>query len=226
MGELTFGQRLSLFLDRYRKPDGSSWAPKDIEAATNGFVTASYLSNLKADRIRQPGYDRLRAIATTMRFPPALWYEPSAGWDETERRHRRRQPSLARAVSLLLRTTTNSRTGKPFTAEDVARLSGGQLTPDQVRGLQTGELTDPAMSQLMALSEVFGVEPGFWYSPSEDLLSLDDDLFDALRNEKTHLILSKIHGRPDVEKDMILRTMEHLDAMRHLYSADQPPKEQ
>ncbi|HEV2743137.1 MAG TPA: hypothetical protein VGV91_08290 [Rubrobacter sp.] len=226
MSELTFGKRLSIFLDRYRKPDGSKWTTKDIEEATNGFVTASYLSNLKADRIRQPGYDRLKAIATAMRFPPALWYEPSEEWDGAEQRHRGRQPSLARAVTVLLRTTPNSRTGKPFTPEDVARVSGGQLTAEQVRALQTGELTDPAMSQLVALSEVFGVDPGFWYSPSEDLLALDDEVFDALRNEKTHLILSKIHGRPDAEKDMILRTMEHLDTMRDLYSADTPPEKQ
>ncbi|MDP9474278.1 MAG: hypothetical protein M3R38_00990 [Actinomycetota bacterium] len=219
MSELTFGKRLALFLDRYRKPDGSNWTPKEIEAATNGFVTASYLSNLKADRIRQPGYDRLKSIATAMRFPPALWYEPSESWEEAEHRHRRRQPSLARALTVLMQTSLNDRTGKPFTAEDVARLSGGRLTPDQVRGLQTGELTDPAMSQLVALSEVFGVEPGFWYSPSKDLMTLDGETFNALRNEKTHLILSKIHGRPDAEKDMILRTIEHLDTMRDLYSA-------
>ena len=224
MGEPTFGRRLALFLELYPKPDGTSWTARDVEDATNGFVTASYLSNLKADRIRQPGYDRLKAIAVAVGFPPALWYEPSERWEEAEHRHRRRQPSLARAVSVLMRGTPNSRTGEPFTAEDVARASGGQLTPDEVRALQTGELTDPAMSQLMALSEVFGVDPGFWYSPSEDLLALDDEVFDALRNEKTHLILSKIHGRPDAEKDMILRTMEHLDTMRDLYRADRPPE--
>lgn len=226
MRQLTFGERLALFLGRYTKADGTRWTAKDIEEATNGFVTASYLLNLKADRIRQPGYERLRAIARAMGFPTALWYEDPEGWETAASREIARQPSLRRALSILFETTTNDRTGAKFTAEEVARLSGGQLTAEQVRALRSGELTDPTMSQLMALSEVFRVEPGFWYRPSEDLLALDPETFDALRDEKNSLILSKIHGRDDVEKDMILQTLEHLDKMRGLYVSSEPPEKQ
>lgn len=217
MSQLTFGNRLVLFLDKYRKPDGSSWTAKDIEEATNGFVTDSYFLNLKAGRIRQPGYDRLRAIATAMRFPPALWYEPPEDWAAAESRSRARQPSLKQALTVLLETATNEDTGETFTAKEVARLSGGRLTEQQVSDLAAGKFTEPTMSQLMALSETFGVEPGFWYRPSEDLLALDPDTIDALRDEKNHLILNKIHGRNEAEKDMILRTIEHLDKVRDLY---------
>ncbi len=226
MSQLTFGKRLVLFLDRHKKPDGSIWSAKDIEAATDGFVTASYFLNLKADRIRQPGYERLRAIARAMGFPTVLWYEPPADWEAAVAREISRQPSLKRALTVLFETTINDQTGRAFTTEEVARLSGGQLTREQVRALRTGELADPTMSQLMVLSEIFGVEPGFWYRPSEDLLALDSETFAAIRDEKSHLILSKIHGRDDLEKDMILRTLEHLDKMRDLYQRSGSSEEQ
>ena len=217
MSQPTFADKLNLFLERYTKPDGSRWTARDIAEATNGFVTDSYFLNLKAGRIRQPGYARLQAIAAAMGFPTALWYEPPEHWGDAESRELGRQPSLQRALALLFETVTNGDTGAPFTAEEVARLSAGQLTERDVSGLRTGEFTDPTMSQILALSRIFGVEPGFWYSSSQDLLALDPSTFDALRDKKNHLILNKIHGRDDAEKDMILRTLEHLDRVRDLY---------
>jgi transcriptional regulator with XRE-family HTH domain len=38
-------------------------------------VTRSYVSNLRKGRIENPGFDKLRAIARAMNFPPELWFE-------------------------------------------------------------------------------------------------------------------------------------------------------
>ena len=37
-------------------------------------MTRSYVSNLKAGRIENPGLAKLEAIAGAMGFPPALWF--------------------------------------------------------------------------------------------------------------------------------------------------------
>lgn len=66
-------------LELYRKPDGGEWGGQDLEDATNGAVTRSYVSNLKNGRIENPGLAKLRAIANAMGFPPELWFGNEAG---------------------------------------------------------------------------------------------------------------------------------------------------
>ena len=38
-------------------------------------MTRSYVSNLRKGRIENPGFEKLRAIAKAMNFPPELWFE-------------------------------------------------------------------------------------------------------------------------------------------------------
>jgi transcriptional regulator with XRE-family HTH domain len=68
-------QKFEHFLDAYRRPDGSRWGGQDLHDATGGVVTRSYVSNLRKGRIENPGFERLRAIAKAMNFPPELWFE-------------------------------------------------------------------------------------------------------------------------------------------------------
>lgn len=67
-------ERFARLLGLYRQPDGSEWGGQDIEDATGGAVTRSYVSNLKRGRIENPGLDKLGALASAMGFPPALWF--------------------------------------------------------------------------------------------------------------------------------------------------------
>ncbi len=67
-------ERFGRLLDLYRKPDGSEWGGQDLEKATGGTVTRSYVSNLRKGRIGSPGLDKLAAIAEAMGFPPQLWF--------------------------------------------------------------------------------------------------------------------------------------------------------
>jgi transcriptional regulator with XRE-family HTH domain len=68
-------QKFEHFLDVYRRPDGSRWGGQDLHDATNGEMTRSYVSNLRKGRIENPGFEKLKAIAETMNFPPELWFE-------------------------------------------------------------------------------------------------------------------------------------------------------
>ncbi len=65
-----FGRLLAL----YRKPDGGEWGGQDLQNATGGAVTRSYVANLKNGRIGNPGLAKLEAISEAMGFPPALWF--------------------------------------------------------------------------------------------------------------------------------------------------------
>jgi transcriptional regulator with XRE-family HTH domain len=69
------GRRFELLLDTYRHPDGRRWSGKEIDDATSGVVSRSYVTNLRKGRIESPGYEKLRAIAKAMGFPPELWFE-------------------------------------------------------------------------------------------------------------------------------------------------------
>ena len=61
-------------LTLYRRRDGSEWGGQDLENATGGAVTRSYVANPKNGRIENPGLAKLEAISGAMGFPPALWF--------------------------------------------------------------------------------------------------------------------------------------------------------
>ena len=63
-------QRFELFLATYRRPDGSRWTGQKLDEATGGVVSRSYFVNLRKGRIDNPGYEKMRAIAKAMGFPP------------------------------------------------------------------------------------------------------------------------------------------------------------
>ena len=67
-------ERFRRMLALYRKSDGSEWDGQDLENATYGKVTRSYVGNLKKGRIGNPGLAKLEAISGAMGFPPALWF--------------------------------------------------------------------------------------------------------------------------------------------------------
>ena len=46
-----------------------------LAVATGGVVTRSHVSNLRKGKIENPGFEKLRAIAKAMGFPPELWFE-------------------------------------------------------------------------------------------------------------------------------------------------------
>ena len=63
-------QRFEYLLDTYRRPDGQRWTGQQLDEATGGVVTRSYVTNLRKGRIENPGYEKMRAIAKAMSFAP------------------------------------------------------------------------------------------------------------------------------------------------------------
>ena len=74
MGVEHVSKRFHRLLALYRKPDGAEWGGQDLQNATGGAVTRSYVANLKNGRIENPGLAKLEAISETMSFPPAPWF--------------------------------------------------------------------------------------------------------------------------------------------------------
>jgi len=63
-------RKFERLLDTFRREDGRRWSGIELERATGGVVTRSYVTNLRKGRIENPGMDKLAAIAKAMGFPP------------------------------------------------------------------------------------------------------------------------------------------------------------
>ena len=52
-------QKFEHLLDTYRRPDGHGWRGQQLDKATGGVVTRSYVTNLRKGRIENPGYEKI-----------------------------------------------------------------------------------------------------------------------------------------------------------------------
>jgi hypothetical protein len=52
-------QKFETLLEKYRHPDGRRWTGQEIDEATGGVVTRSYVTNLRKGRIENPGYEKM-----------------------------------------------------------------------------------------------------------------------------------------------------------------------
>src|SRR5215208_1302932 len=59
-------------LETYRREDGRWWSGVELERATGGLVTRSYVTNLRKGRIENPGMDKLWALASRLWASPPL----------------------------------------------------------------------------------------------------------------------------------------------------------
>ena len=208
-------RKFESFLDRYRREDGGRWTGQDLNDATGGVVTRSYVSTLRKGRIENPGFDKLRAIAKAMGFPPELWFEEGGELNEETRVERADEgSSLSRRVEHLFETAGNGRTGEPYTDAEIARLTLGDLTEEEVAGIRNGRLKDPTVSQILALSDVFGISPTYFLDRGREQPHVDEESLRALGDEKSRLLLRKSLGLSEREKDMIIDMIEHLANLR------------
>lgn len=212
---MRFSDRFKRFLRLYPKPDGAEWTPADLERATGGFVNLSYVSSLRSGRIRNPGTDKLKAIADTMGFPWELWYEQPEDWAKITQNKGDTKATLAERLNHLFDVLENFRTSSPYTSEEVARLSRGELTTEGVEAIRTGMDQNPSMSQLLALSDVFGVDPAYWFSGSPRSTPLDPVAMQALQDPDAELILQKTLSVPKKDRGMLLGLIDRLSRGRN-----------
>jgi transcriptional regulator with XRE-family HTH domain len=195
-------QKFETLLEKYRRPDGRKWSGQEIDEATGGVVTRSYVSNLRKGRIENPGYEKLAAMAKAMGFPPEVWFEDGLGeWRSIGQAEESR--GVAARLEHLFEVVRNPKTGEPYTNAEVARMTLGDLSEEDVESIRTGAISDPTLSQVAALAGVFGVEPSYLMDRGEPSL-LDEELVQALRDEDVRDITRESSRLPDRERQLVL----------------------
>ena len=195
-------QKFEALLEMYRRPDGHRWSGQEIDEATGGVVTRSYITNLRKGRIDNPGYEKMRAIAKAMGFAPEVWFEDGLG-EERSIGQTEGSCGVAGRLEHLFEVVRNPKTGKPYTNADVARMTLGDLSEEEVERIRTGAVSDPTVSQVAALAGVFGVEPSYLFDRKEPYL-LDEELVQALRDKDVRDITRESSRLPDGERRLVL----------------------
>ena len=195
-------QKFEHLLDTYRRPDGHRWTGQQLDEATGGVVTRSYVTNLRKGRIENPGYEKLAAMAKAMGFPPEVWFEDGLGEGRSIGQAEQSR-GLAGRLEHLFEVVRNPKTGEPYANAEVARMTLGDLSEEEVERIRTGAVSDPTVSQVAALASVFGVEPSYLLDREEPSL-LDKELVQALRDEDVRNITRESLRLPDGERRLVL----------------------
>jgi transcriptional regulator with XRE-family HTH domain len=198
---LHVAQRFELFLDAYRRPDGSRWTGQRLDEATGGVVTRSHVTNLRKGRIENPGYEKMLAIAKAMGFPPEAWFDETPG--DGALAVPAEGQDLAGRVGHLFETLRHPGTGEPYTDADVARRSAGVLMETEVVGIRSGAIPDPTVGQVAALAAVFGIEPSYLVD-RKGAPPLDAETLEALADDTANAILRESAHLPKREKRVVL----------------------
>jgi transcriptional regulator with XRE-family HTH domain len=205
-------RRFEQLLDAYRRPDGGRWNGQQLQDATGGVVTRSYVSMMRRGKIGNPGFDKLRAIAKAMGFSPELWFG-----EELERTVRGEPPGgkrdIAGRLNHLLESTRNAHTRERYTDGELARMTLGDLTEEEVAGIRTGAISNPTVGQVVALAEALGVHPSYFIDTGTDPALLGEREISALGDRRAREILNRSLGLSQREKDMVLDMIEHLAAL-------------
>jgi transcriptional regulator with XRE-family HTH domain len=194
-------QKFEHLLDTYRRPDGHRWTGQQLDEATGRVVTRSYVTNLRKGGIENPGYEKMRAIAKAMGFAPEVWFEDgldegrSIGQVEESR-------GVAGRLEHLFEVVRNPKTGEPYTNSEVARMTLGDLSEEDVQRIRTGAVSDPTVGQVAALVSVFDVEPSYLLDRGE--ASLDGELIEALRDEMVRQASREMSRLSERERRLVL----------------------
>jgi transcriptional regulator with XRE-family HTH domain len=112
-------QKFEALLEMYRRPDGRKWSGQEIDEATGGVVSRSYVTNLRKGRIENPRYEKMRAIAKAMGFAPEVWFEDSLG-EGRSIGQAEVSYGVAGRLEHLFEVGRNPKTGKSYTNGEVA----------------------------------------------------------------------------------------------------------
>lgn len=220
----SYTSKFNIMLKVFAAPDGGEWTGTKMERATGGKVITSYFSSLRDGYIGIPRVDKIETISEAMGFPPQLWFKDVGWWEavyekwangeevEAALSGREEKPDrsyLSTLLNRLFELKINDETGEPFTSEEVSLLSGGVLSEEEVEALREGGLTDPTWAQILALCDVFEVDPSYWsehripWRPSPAVMK-------AAENQESYLIFQnslRLSGR---DRSMLRVLSEHL----------------
>ena len=164
-----YAVRFERLLKAFPRADGEPWRPTEIQHATGGMVSRSYVSAISKGKIKRPGERKLSYIADVVGFPETLWYLEPKLWDEELDRHPNKvglrslraarlrwalapDPysdilvppppvggELATMVEALFVRYPDLRTGNPYDEHEIAARSESRLTAQEVRSMRGGE---------------------------------------------------------------------------------------
>jgi hypothetical protein len=117
---------------------------------------------------------------------------------------------VAGRVEHLFDAVRNPATGEPYTNAEVARMSAGSLTEEEVEGIRTGAVADPTVSQVSALAGVFGVGSSYLLDRGEP--PFDAELVEALRDETVREAALEISRLPERERGLVLGIVRQFGA--------------
>jgi transcriptional regulator with XRE-family HTH domain len=107
-------QKFEALLEMYPRPDGRRWSGQEIDEATGGVVSRSYVTNLRKGRIENPGYEKMRAIAKAMGFAPEVWFDEGLG-EGRSIGQAEEFSGVAGRLEHLFEVIRNPKTGEPYT---------------------------------------------------------------------------------------------------------------
>jgi transcriptional regulator with XRE-family HTH domain len=184
-------QKFERLLEMYRRPDGRRWSGQEIDEATGGVVTRSYITNLRKGRIENPGYEKMRAIAKAMGFAPEVWFEDGLG-EERSIAQAEESRGVAGRLEHLFEVVRNPKTGEAYTNAEVARMTLGDLSEEEVEGIRTGKIADPSVGRVAALAGIFGVPPSYLLDRGTESEVLDEEALKALADKTAGAILTDL----------------------------------
>jgi transcriptional regulator with XRE-family HTH domain len=190
INRMHIAQKFERLLEMYRRPDGRRWSGQEIDEATGGVVTRSYITNLRKGRIENPGYEKMRAIAKAMGFAPEVWFEDGLG-EERSIAQAEESRGVAGRLEHLFEVVRNPKTGEAYTNAEVARMTLGDLS-EEVEGIRTGKIADPSVGRVAALAGIFGVPPSYLLDRGTESEVLDEEALKALADKTAGAILTDL----------------------------------
>jgi hypothetical protein len=109
---------------------------------------------------------------------------------------------VAGRLEHLFEVVRNPKTGEPYTNTEVARMTLGDLSEENVERIRTGAIGDPTVSQVSTLAGAFGVEPSCLLDRGEPVF--DAELVEALRDKTVWEASLEISRLPERVKRLVL----------------------
>jgi transcriptional regulator with XRE-family HTH domain len=124
-------------------------------------------------------------------------------------------------LNRLFEVVKNERTGEPYTNSDIARMSLGDLSEEEVERIRNGTISNPSAAQVIALADVFGVQPSYFLDQGKKLPLIDAEAIEILRDKTVRAIAHKSLQLPDRDRQMILNIIRQFEDMQETDEVDQ-----
>jgi transcriptional regulator with XRE-family HTH domain len=127
-------------------------------------------------------------------------------------------------VEHLFEVVKNPKTGESYTNAQVARMSAGEVTEEEVEGIRTGKIADPSVGRVVALAAVFGVPPSYVLDRGTESEVMDEEALKALADKTAGAILKESARLPEREKRIVLGIVRHFSDQLGAAERSRPPQ--